>query len=256
MLVNDTSTFSSNLPAQGIDGLVGLGPSSGSVIRNTVCLPLHGSISDTHLIQVGNASAEPVMDRIFSQNVSSSNYITFLLQRNDDPTQPQQGEITVSELVEGLEKITEQKQIPAEVLESEVAQNQHWTIQLDPDAIIGPDSKVIKKSSIVPNNHGRLYGVIDSGFTLPQVPRPVSDAIYGRVKGAIYNVERNMWTLPCEQELNISISIGGVKYPVHPLDTSSKDLGFKDDKGNFVCVGTVSTTSADFLPPLELTHML
>lgn len=48
-----------------------------------------------------------------------------------------------------------------------------------------------------------------------------------------------MWTFPCEQELNISISIGGVKYPVHPLDTSSKDLGFNDANGNFVCVGTV-----------------
>jgi len=230
LLVNDTSSFSSNLPAQGISGLIGLGPSSGSVIRNTL----------------GNSSADPVLDRIFSQNSSSSNFISFNLQRNGDPTQPQPGELTINDVISGLENITSQIQVPAEILETDSATNQHWTIQLDTNAIIGPDGKVIKKSSIVPHNHGKLYGVIDSGFTLPQVPRSVSDSIYGRVKGANYSVEKNMWTFPCEQELNISLSIGGVKYPVHPLDTSSKDLGFNDAKGNFVCVGTFQPITSAF----------
>lgn len=165
--------------------------------------------------------------------------MTFLLQRNGDPTQPIGGQMTIGELVKGLENVTSQPQIPAEVLDTDSTANQHWTIQLDPNGLTGPDGKTIEKSSIVPHNHGRLYGVIDSGFTLPQVPRAVSDSIYGRVKGANYSVERNLWTFPCEQELNISMSVGGQKYPIHPLDTSSKDLGFKDANGNFVCVGTV-----------------
>jgi hypothetical protein len=135
--------------------------------------------------------------------------------------------------------VTSQTQVPAEVLKTDSSYNQHWTVQLDPNGIYGPDGKVIEKSSIVPDNDGRLYGVIDSGFTLPQVPRSVSDSIYGRVRGANYSVEKNLWTFPCEQELNISFAIGGYKYPVHPLDTSSKDLGFDDANGNFVCIGTV-----------------
>jgi len=230
LLVNDTSSFSSSLTAEGISGLIGLGPGSGSVIKSTI----------------GNSSADPVLDRIFSQNASDSNFITFLLQRNGDPTQPTPGELTISEIVKGLENVTSQTKVPAEVLETDSLINQHWTIQLDPNGLIGPDGKVIKKSSIVPHNHGRLYGVLDSGFTLPQVPRSVSDAIYGRVRGANYSVEKNQWTFPCEQELNISISVGGVKYPVHPLDTSSKDLGFTDANGQFVCVGTFQPITSAF----------
>jgi len=154
--------------------------------------------------------------------------------------------MTINEVISGLENITSQTQIPAEILETDSSTNQHWTIQLDENGLIGPDGKVIKKSSIVPHNHGKLYGVIDSGFTLPQVPRPVSDAIYGRIKGANYSEEKNLWTFPCEQELNISISIGGVKYPVHPLDTSSKDLGFNDANGKPVCVGTFQPITSAF----------
>jgi len=230
LLVNDTSTFSSDLPAQGITGIIGLGPSAGSVIRNTV----------------GNASADPPLDRIFSQNASASNYITFFLNRDSDPSQTQSGEMTVSEIIPGFENVTAQTQVPAERLKTDSSFNQHWTVQLDSQGIFGPDGKVIEQSSIVPDNEGRLYGVIDSGFTLPQVPRSVSDSIYGRVRGANYSVEKNLWTFPCAQELNISISIGGFKYPIHPLDTSSKDLGFNDANGNFVCVGTFQPITSAF----------
>jgi len=66
------------------------------------------------------------------------------------------------------------------------------------------------------------------------------------VRGANYSVEKNLWTFPCEQELNISISIGGSKFPVHPLDTSSKDLGFTDANGNFVCIGVFQPITSAF----------
>lgn len=98
--------------------------------------------------------------------------------------------------------------------------NQHWTTVLD--AIIGPDGKNIPLDSIVDNTpSGKLTTVIDSGFSLPQVPRKVSDAIYGRVNGASYSVENGVWLIPCGQELNITIVFGGIHFPIHPLDTSS-----------------------------------
>ena len=187
------------------------------------------------------------MDRIFSQNASASNFLTFFLNRDGDTSQTQNGEITIAEIITGFENVTSQTQVPAERLKNDSSYNQHWTIQLDTEGIFGPDGKVIEKSSIVPDNDGRLYGVLDSGFTLPQVPRSVSDAIYGRVRGANYSVEKNLWTFSCDQELNISFSIGGYKYPVHPLDTSSKDLGFTDADGNFVCVGTVCVSAESLI---------
>ena len=60
------------------------------------------------------------------------------------------------------------------------------------------------------------------GFTLPQVPRAVSDAIYGRVQGAVYDTTQQFWTLPCGQLLNISFNFGGVNIPIHPLDSKRK----------------------------------
>jgi len=71
--------------------------------------------------------------------------------------------------------------------------------------------------------------VLDSGFSLPQVPKNISDAFYGRVNGANFNENSDIgspaWELPCDQILNATFTIGGVKYPIHPLDLSLKFNG-------------------------------
>ena len=67
----------------------------------------------------------------------------------------------------------------------------------------------------------------------------MSDAIYGRVQGAEWNSDNEVWTIPCTQMLNISFKFGGVTFPIHPLDTSSSDFGLADSSGKTVCVGTV-----------------
>ena len=153
-------------------------------------------------------------------NKTTSNFITFLLSRKGDPTDTYQGEFTISQVVSGHENITNQPHLPVNELTGSNRLNQHWTTLLD--AIIGPDGKSIPLSSIVGGtDSGKLVTILDSGFTFPQVPRKVSDAIYGRVQGANYSVEQAMWFVPCGQELNISVVMGGVTFPVHPLDTSS-----------------------------------
>jgi hypothetical protein len=68
----------------------------------------------------------------------------------------------------------------------------------------------------------------------------VSDAIYGRVRGAEYSTTDQLWLVPCDQMLNISFNFGGVNFPIHPLDTISSDFDMTDSNGNVVCVGTVS----------------
>lgn len=179
------------------------------------------------------------MNNIFKTATSLGRYITFLLSRRGDPTPSLNATLTIGEIVPGFEKITSQPQVPVVLLDNDDKISQHWIIQLDKDGITGPDGKTIKKSSIVPHNKGQLHLVLDSGFTFTQVPRSVSDAIYGRVQGAEYNEKLVLWTIPCGQELNISLAIGGVKFPIHPLDVSSSDFNLKDSKGNTVCVGTV-----------------
>jgi len=80
------------------------------------------------------------------------------------------------------------------------------------------------------------------GFTFSQIPRSVSDAIYGRVRGAEFNTKDQLWLVPCDQMLNISFNFGGVNFPIHPLDTVSSDFDMTDSNGNTVCVGTVSVS--------------
>lgn len=70
--------------------------------------------------------------------------------------------------------------------------------------------------------------------------RAMADAFYGRVPGAQYtNVSGvgEIYTLPCETELNITFVFGGVKIPIHPLDTVTDILDKTDALGNSVCLG-------------------
>jgi hypothetical protein len=183
--------------------------------------------------------------RIFEQNTTTQNFISFLLDRQSDPGNTVTGQITVSEVVSGYENVTSMPQLPVQLVQKLVDENQHWQILTDKNVgIIGPDGQAIAVDSIVPNcPDGQLVTVIDSGFTLPQVPRSVSDAIYGRVQGAIYDTNIQAWTIPCGQLLNISFNFGGVNIPIHPFDTVNNDFDYTDSNGNPKCIGAVRISS-------------
>jgi len=232
LLVTNTSSFSTNITTQGYSGLVGLGPNAGSVIRQ----------------KVGDASGDSMLNRIFQQNKTTQNYITFLLNRLDDAGETFTGQITISEPVAGFENITSQPKMSVETVPGLTAADQHWQILSDKDkGVIGPDGQVIKISSIVPKApDGQLVAVFDSGFTFPQVSRVTSDAIYGCVQGAQFNTEQQLWLVPCDQMLNISFNFGGVNYPIHPLDTVSDDFNMTDSSGNSICIGTFQPITTAF----------
>ena len=178
---------------------------------------------------------DAVLDRIFQQNKTSSNYVTLMLNRNNDPGSTTSGQFTVSELVSGFENITSQPKNSIVTVPGLTDFDQHWQLYTDKNGIIGPDGNVIEYDSIVHKApSGQLVAVIDSGFTLPQVPRSVADAIYGRVQGAEWNAQNEVWTIPCGQLLNISFKFGGVPFPIHPLDTSSSDFGLTNSNGTSV----------------------
>ncbi|OCB83844.1 hypothetical protein A7U60_g9049 [Sanghuangporus baumii] len=233
LLVNDTSSFTSDISSQGYKGLVGLGPNTGSLIRDE--------------LDRDDSSGDAVLDRIFQLNQTSSNYITFLLDRKNDPGSTVTGTFTISELVEGYENITSQPKLDIFEVYELTDRDQHWQMYTDVDGVIGPDGQPINSDSIVPKaSDGQLVTVVDSGFTLPQVPRTMSDAIYGRVQGAEWNEENEVWTIPCDQMLNISFKFGGVTFPIHPLDASSSDFGLTNSAGQEVCMGTFQPITSAF----------
>lgn len=50
---------------------------------------------------------DTMLERIFSQDKETDNYITFLLDRLGDPTPTFSGQFTISELVSGFESIAD-----------------------------------------------------------------------------------------------------------------------------------------------------
>ncbi|KIK92952.1 hypothetical protein PAXRUDRAFT_829461 [Paxillus rubicundulus Ve08.2h10] len=233
LLVTNTSSFSTNIHAEGYDGLIGLGPNSGSTIYKKLS-------GDT-----GNSA----INRIFQQSPSSSNnYLTLMLNRRGDPGNLITGQFTMSEVVPGFENITSQPQLAVEKVYKVTDEDQHWQILTDQGVgIIGPDGQPIQVSSIVPKApDGQLVVVLDSGFTLPQVPRSMSDAIYGRVQGAEWSTSSQAWLVPCGQLINVTFNFGGVSYPVHPLDVSSSDFNVAFSNGSPACLGTFQPISSAF----------
>ena len=117
--------------------------------------------------------------------------------------------------------------------------NQHWAVVTDKNGVIGPDGNTIASESIVRHiSGGKMVAVLDSGFTFSQVPRKMSDAIYGRVQGATYNTQDGIWKVPCKQNISLAFVFGGVTMPIHPLDVVSNDLNPSDANG--LCDGGVS----------------
>ncbi|KAF8158194.1 aspartic peptidase A1 [Crassisporium funariophilum] len=232
LYVSDTSTFTTDIHSQGYDGLLGLGPNEGSVIRK----------------KVDDDTANTLLQRIFEGDKSTDNYITFLLDRAGDTGDPFKGQFTISEIVPGFESITSMPKLDVETVNRLLEADQHWQALTDHDnGIIGPDGIPVKQKSIVPKApKGQYVAVIDSGFTFSQVPRDVSDAIYGRVKGAFYDTKNEWWLVPCGQYLNVSFNFGGRNYPVHPLDLVDDNFARTDSTGKKVCIGAFQPITSAF----------
>jgi hypothetical protein len=149
-------TSSSNTPP--VSGILGLGPNRGSRI--------HASLNS-------QPQGDTVLDRIFRQNVSAPNFLTVLLGRSNDPTDKNPGDITVGEILQGLENVTSQSREPVTTLQPPDAVNQHWQVLLDEDGIIGPDGRPIQVQTRVNGSQSpkQLTAIFDTGFSLAQVPQ-------------------------------------------------------------------------------------
>jgi len=152
-------------------GLIGLGPNTGSRIQD--------ALSD-------QPGGDTPLDRIFRQNLTTPNYLTVLLNRPNDTAEKYTGAMTIGEILPQYSNISNQPKVPVSVLQSSIAQDQHWSIILDNNGIIGPDGKAIQVTSNATaapiHNENQLVAIIDTGFTLPQVPRCVPQLFFKKKK--------------------------------------------------------------------------
>ncbi|KAF4617110.1 hypothetical protein D9613_005968 [Agrocybe pediades] len=220
-------------------GILGLGPGSGSFIAT----------------QFGKIGGVTVLERIFQQNISAPPFMTILLGRTKDPTDFFTGSITVAEVLEEYHDILNVAKLNVTKVPDTLLDEQHHQILLDPDGIVGPDGKTIPFVTDVEGTENKKQAtvVLDSGFTLPQVPRTVSDAIYSRFYGSEFVQIKGLggvWIVPCEQEVNVTFSFAGKEYPIHPLDMTMhpSNVNLSDistANGEMGCLGTFQPFTYD-----------
>jgi len=142
-------------------GLIGLGPSTGSVV----------------LSALNNSAGDPPIDRIFRKDTSTPNFISVLLNRPNDTNAAYTSEMTIGEVLPLFQNISSQPKVPVSVLQSDQSSlyAQHFSVSLDSDGIIGPDGKAIKitsnASSAPSHDSHQLQVMFDTGTTRPQLPR-------------------------------------------------------------------------------------
>jgi hypothetical protein len=118
-----------------------------------------------------------VLNRIFVENKVSSPYITFYLDRANGTVVSNTGMMTIDEVLPQYSNITSYPKLTVDKVHRLTDADQHWQVLTDTNGIIGPDGNTITLDSIVPSApDGQLVAVLDTGFTLTQVPRYVSDA--------------------------------------------------------------------------------
>ena len=141
-------------------GLVGLGPRYGSEVLAAM--------------NATSSAGDPPMDRIFALNTAIPNYITVLLSRPNDTAETYTGEMTISEILPEFQNITSQPNVSVSVLQSSISPDQHFSILLDSNGIIGPDGNAIKITSNATyaptHDNSQLQVIFDTGFSLPQLP--------------------------------------------------------------------------------------
>ncbi|KAH8998456.1 aspartic peptidase domain-containing protein [Lactarius akahatsu] len=225
--------------------LIGLGPNVGSNIHDALKKQPRG---------------DTVLDRIFRQNLTTPNILTVLLSRSDRSTEQFPGEITVSDIIPGMENITDQPKLAVKTVPSSRSGNQHWQVLLDPDGIIGPDGQPIHFRTKVSStkNTSQLTAIFDTGFTFNQVPRHISDAIYSRIPNATFDnntANGPMWTLPCTTEVNTTIQFGNMSYPIHPLDINfsfTDSSNASDTSDNQTCFGAFQPITTGAAPDYDI----
>jgi hypothetical protein len=126
----------------------------------------------------------------------------------DDPFNTFPGELTIGEVLPGYEAVLSQPKLPVTMTDEPL--NQHWMVLLDSAgmSVNGKNVSLPKTVVTATRDPSQLTVVFDTGFSLPQLPKQMVDAIYSGAKGAQFDKEDNVWVVPCETEISVTFYLG------------------------------------------------
>ncbi|KAL4251487.1 peptidase A1 family protein [Pleurotus pulmonarius] len=196
--------------AGGASGLLGLGFDATNSVINEKFEQAFGSATTLGRSPIAN---------IFYQNMTLPNFFTLLLGRTDDPDDERAGVFTISEYIPEFSAVGDTPKLTSQTIE-------HWSVLVD-GVNVGNQSLPFN-SSVATTPNGKAIAVLDSGFSLPPIPSALVDAIYGAIPGSACVSDVSAfagslieWIVPCNQSTEVSFSIGGRNFPIHPIDFTS-----------------------------------
>ncbi|CAO1633085.1 unnamed protein product [Sympodiomycopsis kandeliae] len=123
--------------------------------------------------------------------------------------------------------------------------HRHWKLYLTDVTTNGVDGVVHIPASYAGQSDTYPTVVLNSGAPLNYGPSDILNAMYGAFQNEQGNRlgpgENGIYYVPCNQPLNISLTIGGTQVPIHPLDASlSEEIGGGSGSGSSVsgCIGS------------------
>ncbi|KAI0070117.1 acid protease [Panus rudis PR-1116 ss-1] len=197
-----------------VQGILGLGPAISSHIYQ-----------DAYYASGENSNLEaqyayPLIENIFQNHPDLPRFITFLFSHS-----------TEIETVDGgtvIEEFADITSSPRLLLNPEAGL---WATKVEGITLNG------RTLFAAPTPQEGFQALVDTGSTLTEFPPEYVDAIYKDIPSASFFPPANSYAIPCDTKLNVTISVAGVKCPIHPFDLV-KPI-FLDDNGNPFCVGGI-----------------
>ncbi|KAH9912981.1 aspartic peptidase domain-containing protein [Epithele typhae] len=187
--------------------------------------------------EAADALARSPITNLFALDPTTPNFFDVQLARvSPDPNNVAEGVFLISEHDDAFQNITSAPMLPS-------LTPQHWSLAMDGLTVDGtPFAFNASRVPGVPT--GKVAAVLDTGFSLPQMPIAAVNAIYESLPGALYDPEVG-WVVPCDAAPTVVFTFGGQDIPVHPLDlTFTQVLAFPS--GNFTgCFGSFQALTLD-----------
>ncbi|KAF7300822.1 Peptidase A1 domain-containing protein [Mycena kentingensis (nom. inval.)] len=210
----------------GLDGLMGL------AFNALGSSPIEQLFSDNGVAPV---LGQPFLFNIFDQTPNQNNFIAIGLSRTDDLETSAVASFTINEL-DSTYATAIAATAPVPLFPGN---NGRWSVLLD--AIFVGDAEIALGSAVPTTPQGKLVALMDTGTPAASLPFDMWYALYSNIPGAMfgYDAETPVFIIPCATNVVVTVVIGGVSYPIHPLDLSEM-VPYSDSTGNStVCVSSL-----------------
>ncbi|KAJ7659832.1 aspartic peptidase domain-containing protein [Mycena rosella] len=226
--MNATFVGVSGIVDLGLDGLMGMAFNNLAASDITQILGPQSS-----------PSPQPFLFNIFDQTPNVDNFIGISLSRTGDLEGSADASFTINELDDDYATVSSAPQLPLFP-----GTNGRWSILVD---AISVDGVGIPIGSVVPNApNGSLVVLMDTGTPTASLPPDILYAIYSQIPGASVAVQDDqmLFVIPCNSTSIVTVTIGGLPYPFHPLDLS--DIYTPVDNGDgqnyTACISSISSS--------------